>query len=156
MKLKMFLLAGFFIATALRADEKPDQLKSAAEIAPWTSKHELGHWERVLREKSEPAGVQLGKSDYIVSGPLVDALHRKKAPADRSLGRKLLGLPVVRLFVPQPMPSPPGGGKYFRWGESDRPWVDIASGAPGGNSNPVTHESRNNLFSVSTERRTPP
>jgi hypothetical protein len=148
------MVAGLAVARAEEKAETTDQFKSAAELAPWPSKNDLRYWERVLREKPEPSGLQIGKSDYVASGPIIDALRRRKSSPGDSLGRRILRAPIVRLFVPQPMPSPPGGGKYLRWGESDHSWTTVATGrAPGHISNPeVTHEARTSLLSVSLER----
>lgn len=107
------------------------------------------YWERVLRETKELPDVKLGKSDYVISGPLVDGLRRRRSSPDLSLGKRILRLPILCLFVPGPMPSPPGGGRYFLWGESSRPWTAVAEGAAAGDlSNPVTHEARS-LISIS-------
>jgi hypothetical protein len=158
MKTNLLLLAALLtVFGSARADEKAertDQFKSAAEIAPWPSKNDVRHWERVLREKPESSGVQIGKSGYTASGPLVDAVRRRKSLPGDSLGRRILRAPVVRLFVPQPMPKPPGGGKYFHWGDSEHSWTTVVTGrAPGHISNPeVTHEARTSLLSISIER----
>jgi hypothetical protein len=153
MKLRKYLFAAVcFAATGARAEETgaSDRFKSAAEIAPWSSKNEMERYEHILREKPEPSGIQLGKGDYVMTGPLIDGIRRKKLPPDASVGRRLLGLPIVRLFVPQPMPSPPGGGRYFRWGKSDLPWTAVAGGAVSTEADPVRHEAKTSLISVST------
>jgi hypothetical protein len=107
------------------------------------------YWERFLHGANESPVVKLGKSDYVISGPLVDGLRRRRSSPDLSRGQRFLRLPIVRLFVPLPMPSPPGGGRYFLWGESSRPWSAVAAGAAAGDlSNPVTHEARS-LISLS-------
>jgi hypothetical protein len=107
------------------------------------------YWERVLRVPKEFPDVKLGRSDFVISGPLIDGLRRRRSAPDLSRGQRFLRLPIVRLFVPGPMPSPPGGGKYFLWGESSRPWSALAEGAAAGDlSNPVTHQARS-LISIS-------
>ena len=151
MKLHLPVVAACIGCVNLQAQET-NQFKSVAEIAPWSSKYEATHPDRVLREKPEPSSIQIGKSDYAITGPLVEGLRRKKASPDLSRGERFLRLPVVRLFVPLPTPPPPGGGKYFRWGQTDRSWVHVASGAaPGIGSDAVRHESQMNLISVSTK-----
>lgn len=105
------------------------------------------HWERMIEQRKTSSALQIGKSDFTITGPLVDGVRRKRTTGERSLGKRLLGLPIVRLFVPLPMPSPPGGGRYLLWGESDRPWVSVAQGVPAGDP-AVTHEARA-LISVS-------
>jgi hypothetical protein len=107
------------------------------------------YWNRVIAEQSEISKLKIGRTDFSVSGPLIDVLHRRQPEQDRSLGRRILGLPVVRLFVPRAMPQPPGGGKYFRWGQSDRPWTLVSENRGIGESdNPIRHESRAALISI--------
>src|SRR5439155_22355596 len=100
-----------------------------------------GRLDDAIVEKREFTTITLGKSDFEVSGPLIEGLRRRRSEADRNLGQKILGFPLVRLFVPQRMPSPPqSGGKYFAWRrESSQPWVSIASGA-GVAAGPANHE----------------
>lgn len=108
---------------------------------PWTT--DPKYWESTLREPKEYRDLRIGRSDFVIRGPFVDALRRRRPSSDPSPGRRFLRLPVVRLFVPQPMPSPPGGGRYFLWGEGSRPWSTLAEGAAAGDlSNPVTREAR--------------
>ena len=142
---------------SLRAEEtQSTQSKFNATASPkaraeWNTNP--AHWDQIISQKRETPELRIGKSDYVVSGPLIQGLRRQRASADRSLGKKILGLPIVSWFVPQPMPSPPGGGKYFRWGESDRPWTAIASGAaPGSGNDAVTHEAKTSLISVSIQK----
>jgi hypothetical protein len=87
--------------------------------------------ERVLRKPSPVEGLRLGRSDYTFTSPLLEGLIPRRAPPDASLGEKVLNLPVVRWFRPLPMPQPPGGGKYFKWGERPEPWRAISSPIPG-------------------------
>ena len=108
------------------------------------------HWERMLEQRKASSAVQIGKSDFTISGPLVDGVRRKRTTGERSLGKRLLGLPIVRLFVPQPMPSPPGGGRYLLWGERSESWASISRApAPLGNTdNPIHREVSGSLISV--------
>lgn len=108
------------------------------------------HWERMIEQRKASSALQIGKSDFTISGPLVDGVRRKRTSGERSLGKRLLGLPVVRLFVPQPMPSPPGGGRYFLWGERDQSWASISRApAPLGNTdNPIHREVSGSLISI--------
>jgi hypothetical protein len=111
------------------------------------------YWERIL-EQPKPDGVKLGKSDFVVRGPLVDGVRRQRSPGPRSLGKRLLGLPVVRLLVPQRIPAPPGGGRYFAWGERDQSWSSFsAAAAPLGNTdNPIWKEPKTALISVGLKK----
>jgi hypothetical protein len=108
------------------------------------------HWERMLEQHKASSALQIGKSDFTLSGPLVDGVRRRRTTGERSLGKRLLGLPIVRLFVPLPMPSPPGGGRYILWGERDQSWASFSRApAPLGNTdNPIHREVSGSLISV--------
>jgi len=114
---------------------------------PWNT--DPNYWQRVLREAKESPVVKLGKSDYVISGPLVNGWGRRSPPG-LSLSKRMVRLPIVRLFVPDPMPTPPGGGRYFLWSASSRPWPAIAESAAAGDlSNPIRHEARTSLIAIS-------
>jgi len=87
--------------------------------------------ERVLREMEPQDGVRLGRSDVVFRSPILEGLVPRRSPDGASLGEKLLNLPVVRLLRPLPMPSPPGGGKYFKWGSRDKAWVEYSQPVSG-------------------------
>jgi len=158
MKTKLLLAASLVVLTAIaHAGDSPTNSgvsvststsSSANAQTEWNTNP--GYWERVLIQKRDSQDLQMGKSGWVLKGPIVEGLRRQRSTGDRSAGQRLLGLPIVRLLVPQPMPSPPGGGKYFRWSDSDRPWVAIVEGAAPGSSsnNPVTHEARTTLVSI--------
>jgi len=149
-KLLWLLTVLLGVAGVAAAQNEPSLLNTTTPEAqtPWNTNPK--YWERVLRESKDSPVVKLGKSDYFISGPLVEGLRRHRSSPDLSRGQRFLRLPIVRLFVPLPMPSPPGGGKYFLWGESSRPWTAIAEGAAAGAlSNPLTHEARASLIGIS-------
>lgn len=112
------------LALALRADEKPTQLDAFApkKTLDWDDPK----WWEAMRRKSP--GISLGKSDFIVSGPLVDTIRAApRSSGERNLGERILSLPIVNLFVPQPMPVSRGEGKYFAWGERAMPWSAVGA-----------------------------
>jgi len=158
MNAKLLLSASFVsLAAIAHAGDSPTKSSVSTSTSTTTSANARtewntnpAYWERVLIQKRDSQDLRLGRSDWRIKGPVVEGIRRQRSTGDRSAGQRLLGLPIVRVFVPQPMASPPGGGKYFRWGESDRPWVAIAEGAaPGGSTgNPVTHEARSSLISI--------
>lgn len=80
-------------------------------------------WESMRREA---AVVPLGKTDYVVRGPLVDTFRVAPQSPGAGLGRRILHWPIISLFVPQPFPAPARGGPYFAWGERDQPWSMLA------------------------------
>ena len=153
-----FILPAILLAAALaaRAEEQKAKVEgtkpkfevttSPKAASSWNTSP--AHWDQIISRKRETPELRIGKSDYKVSGVLIQGIRRQRSSADLSLGKKFLRLPVVSWFVPQPMPSPPGSGKYFRWGESDRPWVDVASGAAPGSDPAVTHEAKTSLISI--------
>jgi hypothetical protein len=74
--------------------------------------------------------IPIGRSSLTLGGPLIQTFQRPRDWSDLSRGEKFLSLPIINLFVPQPMPRPPGGtGKYFKWGESDQSWATVAESA---------------------------
>jgi hypothetical protein len=124
------LLAVAFVSMALtlRAQEKPAQAQfdtsTSRKILDWDDPK---WWQLMGETRAKSPGVSLGKSDFVVSGPLVDTFRvAPRSWRERSLGEKILDLPIVSLFVPQPMPVSHGTGKYFAWGERDRPWATSA------------------------------
>ena len=141
-----FVAAGPF-ALARDARSPFDTSSTSKTQAASNSKQE--RWDQILIPRRESSDLRFGKSDLTLSGPVIEGLRRKPPSEDRSLGRRFLGLPVVRLFVPRSSPSPPDDGKYFAWGESDRPWAAIAERAATGRSSndPVTHEAQS-LISI--------
>jgi len=144
-------------ASLARAESTNVSLKaSSTSVTMPAWDYSSAHWDRILQVKSNTPSLRIGKSDFIVSGALVEGLRRSRSNKERSLGRKFLELPFVRLVVPRPMPSPPGGGKYFCWGESDRSWTTIVAGASAASSSdPVRHEAGTSLISISSEPRNP-
>ena len=142
------LLALAALAQAEVSPPKSGVATSTTARTEWNTNP--AYWERVLIQKGEAQGLRIGLGDWRVKGAIIEGLHRERSTGDRSAGQRLLGLPIVRLLVPQPMAPPPGGGRYFRWGESDRSWVAIAQGAAPANSssNPLTHEARTSLISI--------
>lgn len=98
----------------------------------------------------EPAGLKpLHKGGLTFSGPLIQGFRPYPPSPERSPIGKVLDLPVVRLFVPQPMPKPTAGGKYFAWGQTRRPWSSYPSGCvPASGFDSVTQGPRNALISI--------
>lgn len=137
------LFAALVLLTpAARAQTRSDAVNlnsSSGAAVNWNTNP--AHWERVIQQRTNAPALRLGKSDWQANGPLIEGLRRRRSTENRSLGKRLVSLPIVRLFVPGPMPSPPGGGRYLLWGESDRPWITVAQGAPAGDP-AVTHEAQ--------------
>jgi hypothetical protein len=154
MKKKLLLLALLLaLAPSAPAEEPQPKFGDSASTSilgrtGWNTNP--AYWERALSEKRVSPMLRLGKSGFVIHGLAFEGSRRQQSSGDRSWGKRLLGLPIVRLFVPQPMASPPGGGNYFCWGESDRPWTAIAEGAAAGDlSNLARHEARTSLISIS-------
>lgn len=150
-KLLLSLALALGMTGVARAREEPSRFNSTAPPRAQTQWNtDPKYWARVLREPKALPDLKLGKRGYTVSGPLLDGLRRRHSSPDLRLGNRILRLPIIRMFVPGSPDMPPeGGGKYFRWGKSDRPWSAIAAdGAAGSRDNAVTHEARS-LISVS-------
>ncbi len=104
----------------------------------------------VIKERLDSPNLRLGKGDWVVRGPVVDSLQKRRSTEKRSLGRRILDLPIVRLFVPKPAADPSETEVFFVEGESSRPWAAIASGArrSGSPDNPLYLEGGCALISV--------
>ena len=128
----LFLWAAMILA-ATAAD--PVAATSAhSPAAQWALESRM--WENLLTGQStSPTSLRLGRSDFTLSGPLVQSFRPRPRFDDRCLGQKILDFPVVNMFVPQPMPVPPGGigPSYLAWGsERHVPWAAVAAGGPAG------------------------
>jgi hypothetical protein len=127
MKTMLFLL-GFVSALTAWAGDPPAQFSSTVRagipITPGERQVEF-----MFARRAAPV-IALGKSDFVLGGPLVAGFRRLPYQADLSRGQKFLRLPIIRLFVPGPMENPPGGtGKYFAWRNEDSAsaWTVAAS-----------------------------
>ena len=126
MNAKLFLLC-FFSATAAFAADPSTQFNSTA--LPPIPLNDPWRWRGLLTEKHDSPTIALGKTDFSVNGPLVEGFRRLPHVDDLSRGQRFLRLPIIRLFVPGPMESPPGTGKYFSWRNEDNhsAWALTAS-----------------------------
>lgn len=125
-------------ALTLRAQHPPASLGASTEAKSTTTNP---RWEAPVEQR--PAPLRLGKSDYTVSGPLVDTFRlQPRLQQERSLGRKILDLPIINMFVPEPWPKTMRQGKYFAWGERDQPWATTVERRPAGPSGVLVSASR--------------
>jgi hypothetical protein len=131
---------GVFAEEGLAVFNVSEPVKATTE---W--KYDPAVWRDLFAEKRDEPTIAIGRSDVVVRGPMVDTFRRPRSSrSDLSLGQKILSLPVINLFVPMKMPSPPAaGGKYFAWGKRDSsssPFVSSAAAASGGFNREVNHE----------------
>ncbi len=152
MKTELLLLTSLaFAATLVSAQEV-----GSSASASTTNLHSLqwntnqSHWDRILQEPRPIPELRLGKSGFVIGGPLIETFRGRRLPTDASRGRKFLALPVVNLFVPQRMPQPPGGtGRYFAWRNNTRSWSEIPSPRLGDNVfSPAYNEPQGVLISI--------
>lgn len=151
MNKKLILPACMMLLLPAFAAERDSTFDVSEHTPRWTL--ERSYWDRLLAEQQSGAPVRIGRTDFNLSGPVIDSLRpRRRAPDEQATpARKFLNLPVVRLFVPQRLPSPPeSGGRYFAWGESALPWTaTVSGGAPGGAfATPVRHEPGHGLVVI--------
>lgn len=80
--------------------------------------------------------VRLGKSDFTLSGPILQGFKPRPRFEDRSLGQQILDLPVVSWVIPQRLDAPQGNAVlYFAWNApSSQPWIAVAGGRPAGSA----------------------
>jgi hypothetical protein len=126
MNAKLFLLCFVSAATASAADP-PAQFNSTV-LAP-IPLSESARLHNMLTQKPDLPVIALGRSDFVFSGPLVEGFRRLPHAEGLSRGQRFLRLPIIRLFVPGPMESPPKTGKYFLWHNENcsLPWTSAAS-----------------------------
>jgi hypothetical protein len=119
------LIALVFVSCLLTlgAQERPAQFDASKTTLPqWRTPN----WDELLEPK--PVRLTLGKSDFVMSGALVETFRNTPRPAgERTLAQKFLSLPIVNMFVPGPMPKTGQGGKYFAWGERDESWSVVSA-----------------------------
>ncbi|MBI3879619.1 MAG: hypothetical protein HY301_06090 [Verrucomicrobia bacterium] len=130
-----------FATVLLRAEEKSVDLSAATVVPeqPANSVLSRSAGDAVLR------GAPLREQSVLEDrGPLIEAFRGGKST--QVPGR------FVSLFAPQPMPSPPGTGKYFKWGDEPQPWITTVNNAasPGGRAfvDPARHEPTSRLLSL--------
>jgi hypothetical protein len=78
------------------------------------------------------SGIRINGGDFVLGGSVVDGLLARRSGTDQSLGQDILGLPVIRLFIPERLPSSSGDeGSYPARAEpSSLPWNAISTRAP--------------------------
>jgi hypothetical protein len=129
MKTKIFLLC-FASALTAHAGDTNSQF-SASMRTPIEVRESERFQALIAHAKSNPSAIAIGRSDFVLSGPLVYGF--RKLPPEENLThfQKFLRLPVIRLVVPGPMPRPPeSGGKYFAWRSEESQilaWTSAAS-----------------------------
>ena len=119
-------MAGLVLLTlTLQAQEQPVVRNDLDSVTPPKSlRWDDPQWWASMRKESP--GLLLGKSDYVVRGPLVDTFRVAPRPSGGGSSWNVLKWPIVSLFVPQPFPAPARSGQYFAWGERDKPWSILA------------------------------
>ena len=124
----IFLSSMALSAPAEEAWYKPVLSVPADFATKWDTNSSL--WKNLSTGRTNSSAVRINLGNFELSGPIIEGFRPRRHPTDRNLGQKILDLPVVCLLVPQRMPTPPGGGgRYFAWGKSNRPWTSVAAGA---------------------------
>ena len=132
MKTTVFLLFLASALTALGADTNA-QTNFNATARKGIPLTEAERQKEFLEAKRDAPVVALGKSDFVISGPLVAGFRKLPPAPDLTRAQRFLRLPVIRLFVPGPMERPPGGtGKYFAWRSEQcaMAWPEAANRPP--------------------------
>lgn len=85
-------------------------------------------FENLITPRRDLPVIQLGRSDYVFSGPLAEGFRPLPHQENLSRGQRFLRLPLVRLLVPKPMPWPDDDNqRYFAWRSCSQPWAVAAS-----------------------------
>jgi hypothetical protein len=128
MNTKLLLFCLFATTTAFAADTSAEISSTATTFPSFHVNTDPAHWDKVISRTQNSPVIALGKSDFAISGPLVEGFRPLHSHEDLSLGQKFLRLPIIRLVVPGPMENPPGGtGKYFAWKNCSQAWPQAAS-----------------------------
>jgi hypothetical protein len=112
------------LVSALLARAAADDIKIGSSADPGSNQPKS-----VIKEQFDTHDQRVGKGDWVVRGPIVDSFRKRPKREDRSFGQRIRELPIVRLFVPKPMPSREDTEVFFVEGQSSRPWSAIASDA---------------------------
>ncbi len=113
------------ITLTLQAEDPPTALDATATRRAF-------EWVEIKGENStnllRSVGIRLGKSDYVASGPFIETFRLTPRPEgeDRTLGQIIRDTPIINVFIPEPMAKPTRTGKYFAWGEHEKPWLVLA------------------------------
>ncbi len=125
------LLLCFVAAWTAWAGDPPAQFSSSVRPGiPITAGERQTDF--IFAKRDAPV-IALGKSDFVIGGPLIAGFRKLPPQEDLTRTQRFLRLPVIRLFVPGPEDKPPGGtGKYFAWRNEDSPlaWTVAASRPP--------------------------
>jgi hypothetical protein len=151
MKTRLILASALLMAMQpIRAEEKFDFSKPTYFSKEFKAHPEF--WRSVLTEKPVQTTFRLGRSDYQVQSPLIEAFHPTPSASDDFIDGKLRRIPILNLIVPYKMARPPEGRfKHFRWGASEQSWTTIACGTSPGQAwgnGAVSHRSEGSLFSI--------
>lgn len=136
MKLRLLIgvaLAGFAMsAHAQEQGIESEVFASEKTVIDWDDPE---WWEYFAPRRQNEVEIPLGRPRYSASGPLVETFRPGIPWDERTPLQKITTLPVVSLFVPQPMPTPPAGRPdYIKWGERDVPWSNLGDHGMGGPS----------------------
>ncbi|HMJ92220.1 MAG TPA: hypothetical protein VK530_20525 [Candidatus Acidoferrum sp.] len=125
---------------AVQAEEQPTRFDVLAPESLGLKKDYIDwndpRWWEAMRQKE--SGIAIGKSDFTADGPVVRTLRRAPNWSEKSLGEKIISLPVISLFVPQPINiaprerNSPKLSDYFKWGDLDQPWSNLGDRPLGG------------------------
>lgn len=130
MNAKLFLVCFVSAASAMAADP-PAGFDSTvpfnSTVLPPFSIYDSSTWKSDLIKPKPAVPVIVVGRDFVLNSPLVEGLRKLPPQEDLSRGQRFLRLPIIRLLVPKPMPTPPGTGRYFAWRNCSQAWPDAAS-----------------------------
>lgn len=114
------------------AADPPARFNSTAgfdsPVLPGFSLYDASTWKSDLINPKPAVPVIILGRDFVLNSPIIEGLRRLPPAENLTRAQRFLRLPVIRLFVPKPMPKPPGGtGRYFAWHNCSLAWTDAAS-----------------------------
>jgi hypothetical protein len=119
----LFILAGAFFVARLSAQQLQVEAGHATVPKPldWTD----SQWWNVMRSREE--GISLGRSEFVMRGPVVDLLRPRRPDVERrSLRQRFFGMPFVSPFSPRESGRPVQRVDYFAWGDRNTAWSALA------------------------------
>jgi hypothetical protein len=146
MNAKLLLLCFVSAWSASAADPSVELNSTVHRSIPLTESERMQNF--ITARRDAPV-ITLGKSDFVLSGPLVEGLRRLPHEENLSRGKRFLRLPIIRLFVPRPIEIPQGG-KYFAWrsDECSQPWPAAASRLQADPTSPANMKNSISIISV--------
>jgi hypothetical protein len=128
MKAKLLLLCCLSAMTARAGDPLTQQFQSShiTTLQPMPLSETL-RLQSFMTPRHDRSVITIGRSDFALNGPFFEGLRPLPPDDNLSRGQQFLRLPVIRLLVPRPEPTPSRTSRYFAWRNCPDAWTVAAS-----------------------------